>query len=429
MTSPKIPQELLYPILDNLDDDLPTLCACSIVAKAWLWPSRSYIFGNLTVNCVSPLRDDDYTLSILLPFLQKHPDICAHVQSLRLRPGRSSTLLRRALVAPSIIAAFLSLCPRLHTVKLLSVDFVGKSLLPIHTSPRFHLKELHFVGQPHAILKLDALLDLLGFFSSIERLDLMFVDPDTVSWANLGKELNNGRVSKNLKISEIACAGRFLSIVLRTDLSSLHEASVSFHKLQDLQLTADLLTTADNIVFCHFVITPLLVDIVKHSGGPFDSWPTLRLSDCKQLRTMSLRGMVMEKLPFMSQFTFSSFVEIITLLPITVEICTLWIDMIGNPRSLCSHVQSLDWPKLTRALSSRVEPMKKVEIIFSTDTHHSWEKVQCLHRLREHAKEALSELQSSVLLEVQGYIGDLPALLPEGMLRYSPRSGSSVLVQ
>ncbi|KAJ6569466.1 hypothetical protein B0H19DRAFT_1066200 [Mycena capillaripes] len=46
----ELPQELIEQILDHLADDIGTLRACTLMGRAWVYPSRSYLFKTCRLN-------------------------------------------------------------------------------------------------------------------------------------------------------------------------------------------------------------------------------------------------------------------------------------------------------------------------------------------------------------------------------------------
>lgn len=45
-----LPIELVYDIVDHLDDDIPALCACSLISHAWLVPARRALFRRVYIQ-------------------------------------------------------------------------------------------------------------------------------------------------------------------------------------------------------------------------------------------------------------------------------------------------------------------------------------------------------------------------------------------
>ncbi|KDQ55252.1 hypothetical protein JAAARDRAFT_208943 [Jaapia argillacea MUCL 33604] len=62
---PPLPQELIDIIIDNLDDDLEALCACSLTCQAWLPSSRKHLFDTLSLDHLDSCHLP-YTFSITL---------------------------------------------------------------------------------------------------------------------------------------------------------------------------------------------------------------------------------------------------------------------------------------------------------------------------------------------------------------------------
>lgn len=81
---PKIPQELVHEILDHLAKETATLRSCSLVAKSWIYPSRSHLFNTLLLtatdvvkwNKAFPNPEDSPAMHVKdLSFCYIHPDV------------------------------------------------------------------------------------------------------------------------------------------------------------------------------------------------------------------------------------------------------------------------------------------------------------------------------------------------------------------
>lgn len=53
---PKVPQELVYEILDRIAKETATLRSCSLVAKSWIYPSRRHLFNSLFLTATDVVK-------------------------------------------------------------------------------------------------------------------------------------------------------------------------------------------------------------------------------------------------------------------------------------------------------------------------------------------------------------------------------------
>ncbi|KAF9009232.1 hypothetical protein BDZ89DRAFT_1078599 [Hymenopellis radicata] len=85
------PQELIDGIIESQGDDVPTLSACSLVSRSWLYPSQRCLFRELYLK-IEPKRHRH--LSRVLELLEGAPHIAAHFRRLLVldetRQGRKS---------------------------------------------------------------------------------------------------------------------------------------------------------------------------------------------------------------------------------------------------------------------------------------------------------------------------------------------------
>lgn len=73
----EIPQEIVDRILDELQDDIPTLKICSFVSRSFLPTCRRHIYSTLDLMCTDPVKHSD-KMKFVEQVLVHNPDI-AHL--------------------------------------------------------------------------------------------------------------------------------------------------------------------------------------------------------------------------------------------------------------------------------------------------------------------------------------------------------------
>jgi hypothetical protein len=131
----RIAQELIDWIIDNLHDDLKALCNCSLVASAWLPASRFHKFARLRIRSIFPQETHPRTF-------EAFPEAAEFVRD----------LTYQAHPIPWSKLTGISMCTRLHTLRLVDIDFTGwsssslPSRFPFHALVELKLLRCHFPG-------------------------------------------------------------------------------------------------------------------------------------------------------------------------------------------------------------------------------------------------------------------------------------------
>ncbi|EKM60512.1 uncharacterized protein PHACADRAFT_179767 [Phanerochaete carnosa HHB-10118-sp] len=120
----KLPQELVDIIINDLQDDMPTLCCCTLVSREWVFSARRHLFRHVTVYMI---RDS-------LFFMRDTPPSITHnLRYLTLAYGR---------LRLHDFAAVLSRFPSLHLLRLDNLDiqqthqsmFIDRRIIPCCTT-------------------------------------------------------------------------------------------------------------------------------------------------------------------------------------------------------------------------------------------------------------------------------------------------------
>jgi len=170
MTQP-IPQDIVYIVIDFLQEDKRSLTDCSCVCRSWTYSARAHLFKSIRVE--TRRSEVVFTLINLRSFLRHTPIIPPFIRKLHVGSQHSS-----AKVNAPLLHSVTSLLLSLDTLVLRGVNLVDASdpslvehpfEQPVSPVPIMKLALIGVVSF-HAVDPLRALVATLRLFSRIEEL-------------------------------------------------------------------------------------------------------------------------------------------------------------------------------------------------------------------------------------------------------------------
>ncbi|KAI0364430.1 hypothetical protein BV20DRAFT_956278 [Pilatotrama ljubarskyi] len=173
---PVLHVDLIYAIIDHLQDAKRTLAQCSLVGRSWLAPSRRHLFRSMTVRATGPRASGG--LQAFISFLQASSDARAFLRFLTL--DCDAALNRdspsRHTLDEDQITAILNAAVNLHHLRINGAHFTGRrpsSSLANSINPSLSLNHLEFTdNHPLEEELFVALLDIICSFAHIGTLVL-----------------------------------------------------------------------------------------------------------------------------------------------------------------------------------------------------------------------------------------------------------------
>ena len=127
-TSPHIPFDVQLLILDQCQNDKSALCACSLVCRDWLWPTRSHLFCITTIKV--PHRTDEPVRHFIHALILSKTELGHNITTLRIVGSDRFTpwIQLRNPYSPMVLTiAFYPMftcLPRLRRLSFVNVRFV-----------------------------------------------------------------------------------------------------------------------------------------------------------------------------------------------------------------------------------------------------------------------------------------------------------------
>ncbi|KAF7370258.1 hypothetical protein MSAN_00656900 [Mycena sanguinolenta] len=91
----RVPQELVYLIVDNLHDDIPSLKSCSLTARAFVGSAQTWIFNKVEILPPKSRDDQDSPCRKFYKLLTRSPHIASLVEELQIVLVGSETCFAR----------------------------------------------------------------------------------------------------------------------------------------------------------------------------------------------------------------------------------------------------------------------------------------------------------------------------------------------
>lgn len=173
--APRLPQELVDCIIDQLHGDIRTLKLCSLVCKAWASSSARQLFRSFRPSCHFREEEEDVEESVswtyhdfpaCYEFLATSPRAARHVRSLELEPWMDSA----PLMCPYIedFATIMTLLPSVRDIYFYQcLPMVKNSLCPFVS--RWDIREVRIRDE----FDNARLVDLLTCFRRTENLEII----------------------------------------------------------------------------------------------------------------------------------------------------------------------------------------------------------------------------------------------------------------
>ena len=145
-----LPVELKFEVAEHLWHARTTtaLRSLALVSRNWTLPAQYFLFRH-----VQFLLDQDESLSGLIVLLQQYPHLAKHIYELRV--GKFSLRSRPPPVGLSDLAALVTLCTGLHSLKIFQLSILSTPSLPPSSIP---LKNGHL-----SLSLMDVEVDCLAF--------------------------------------------------------------------------------------------------------------------------------------------------------------------------------------------------------------------------------------------------------------------------
>jgi len=342
--------ELLETILEQLDEDNPSLLACSLVSKShWLDSSRHVLFRKLTIDG----RKRAFSAIGFAEYLKSTPDVAKHVRELSLAELK---LVSRGRIQPPLqfntLATILKSLPSLETLDLENVMWESTdraTSVPVDFSA--HLKTLSlsrvvFLQDPPK-----SLLDILQLFSHLDHLVLGGIWAESSHNAPLGLPVPVPDAAKlkvnSLTLLDSKCNGAMLKFIRQTfALPPLQELDVVCSQMRDVDKLQVFIREAGRY------LKALRLDLSQvHVGDDNPSqWNIINLSPCTLLRSLSFHIFMSSRQRTPGRWSWRSATDVLsTANSIPLQHVSFGLEMV-NFRRAVHGFDYVDWSRLETIL-------------------------------------------------------------------------------
>ncbi len=216
-TSPELPPELIYAIVENLKGDSSSLIACTLSGRVFLDPAQKHLFSHLTLT--GGRLGAKFTK--LAVSLRKLPAITNHVHTLRIcgRPHRKATL------KTSTFSALIAALDSLHTIHLPDLNVECGDDLDCQWVPTSHLRSLRAFSLLRTFIISDyrGLSDLFHHISTIDHVEFGLVALDRCNdTSQIKQDFPVPPPFLNIRSYSFQCARKGLCVKFAWQVASLH---------------------------------------------------------------------------------------------------------------------------------------------------------------------------------------------------------------